>query len=234
MGSPSTEQDRDSNEGPQTHVTISKGFWMSKYEVTQQEYQAVMGTNPSKNTGDERRPVENVAWTDASNYCDELTAHERAAGRLPERHAYRLPTEAEWEYCCRAGTTTRFGYGDDSSFTQLGEYACYDSNSSNAAAPVGGKEPNAWGLYDMHGNVWEWCWDWYGTYPGGNVLDPRGPTTGSHRVIRGGSWYVFGCDCRSAYWDRFSPDYTLAGFRPVLASGKASAFRKSITPKVPF
>jgi formylglycine-generating enzyme required for sulfatase activity len=173
MGSPSTELDRYSNEGPQTQVTISQGFWMGKYEVTQGEYQAVMGSNPSAFPGDLQRPVEMVSWVDATNYCGKLTQQARKAGKLPSGYVYRLPTEAEWEYGCRAETTTRFGYGDDPSYTRLGNYAWYDSNSGQTTYPVGRKQPNAWGLYDMYGNVWEWCLDWYGPYPGGSVTVRR-------------------------------------------------------------
>jgi formylglycine-generating enzyme required for sulfatase activity len=223
MGSPSSEVDRYSDEGPQTQVTISQGFVMGKYEVTQAEYQAVMGSNPSYFTGDVKRPVDQVTWDDATNYCGQLTARERSAGRLPTGYAYRLPTEAEWEYACRAGTTTRFSYGDDSGYVQLGNYAWYYSNCGGTTHPVGQKQPNAWGLYDMYGNVWEWCLDWYsGSLPGGSVTDPRGPNTGSRRVFRGGGWCGLGWLCRSAirndfYWPG-DGDYDL-GFRPVLAPG---------------
>ena len=222
MGSPSAEQDRYSDEGPQMQVTISQGFWMSKYEVTQGEYVAVMGTNPSYFTGDLDRPVEQVNWNDAVAYCNQLTQRERSAGRLPSGYGYRLPTEAEWEYACRAGTTTRFGYGDDPGYTQLGSYVWYNSNNGSTTHAVGVKKPNAWGLCDMHGNVWEWCLDWYGTYPGGSVTDPRGPTTGSSCVLRGGSWLDFGRRCRSAHRYYNSPDYGYrnVGFRAVLAPGQ--------------
>ena len=223
MGSPSTEVDRTSIEGPQTQVTISQGFWMSKYETTQEEYLGVMGSNPSSFIGDSKRPVERVRWIDATDYCGKLTVRELAAGRLPSGYKYRLPTEAEWEYACRAGTTTRFGYGDDAGYTQLGSYAWYDSNSGSTTHAVGVKKPNAWGLYDMHGNVWEWCLDrWSESLPGGSVTDPRGPTTGSFRVLRGGGWRDYGGYGRSAYRSSGTPDnwsYDI-GFRPVLAPGQ--------------
>jgi formylglycine-generating enzyme required for sulfatase activity len=221
MGSPATEQDRLGDEGPQTVVTLTKGFWMGKYEVTQGEYLAVVGGNPSRFTGDPNRPVEQLSWTDATNYCARLTAQERAAGRLPAGWAYRLPTEAEWEYAARAGTTTRFSYGDDPGYGQLGGYAWYLSNSGGTTHPVGEKQPNPWGLYDMSGNVWEWCSDWYATYPGGSVTDPVGPGSGSFRVLRGGGCYVGGLDCRSANRDDLAPDFRryYVGFRAVLAAG---------------
>ncbi len=220
IGSPSTEPDRDSNEGPQTQVTISQGFWMNKYETTQEEYLGVMGINPSDFKGDNNRPVETVSWNDAADYCAKVTASELAAGRLPSGYEYRLPTEAEWEYACRAETTTRFGYGDDPGYTRLGEYAWCSFNSGGTTHPVGVKKPNAWGLYDMHGNAWEWCLDWYGAYPGGSVTDPRGPNTGSDRVFRGG-WGSNEVYCRSAFRYHYDPTgrHGDFGFRAVLAPG---------------
>jgi formylglycine-generating enzyme required for sulfatase activity len=195
---------------------------MGRYEVTQGEYQAVMGSNPSSVGGDTNRPVETVTWYDATNYCGKLTAAERAAGRLPAGYVYRLPTEAEWEYACRAGTTTRFSYGDDPGYSQLGNYAWYGSKSGGTTHTVGLKQPNFWGLYDMAGNVWEWCLDWYGTYPGGSVSDPKGPGSGSIRGIRGGGWHFDGQFCRSAKRDAKTPAYqdSFVGFRAVLAPGQ--------------
>src|SRR5215510_10182315 len=154
MGSPTNDE-----EGPQTAVTISRGFWVGKYEVTQGEYLTVMGTNPSGFKGDTNRPVETVSWFNATNYCGKLTQRERAAGRIATNSVYRLPTEAEWEYACRAWTSTRFSYGDDPDYTSLSDYAWYDSNSGGTTHPVGQKLPNPWGLYDMHGNVWKWVAD---------------------------------------------------------------------------
>jgi formylglycine-generating enzyme required for sulfatase activity len=220
LGSPASEQDRWDIEGPQTQVTITRGFWMGRYEVTQGEYQAVMGSNPSSFGGDTNRPVENVSWSEATKYCGKLTARERAAGRLPAGYVYRLPTEAEWEYACRAGTTTRFSYGDDPGYSQLGNYAWYRSNSGKTTHAMGLKQPNARGLYDMHGNVWEWCLDWYGTYPGGSVTDPQGAGSGSYRVNRGGGWVNLAQVCRSARRRGLEPgarNYGL-GFRAALVA----------------
>jgi formylglycine-generating enzyme required for sulfatase activity len=217
MGSPASEPDRHSDEGPQTVVTLSRGFFLGKYEVTQREYLDVMGTNPSYFTGDLDRPVEQVTWYEAVEYCNRLTARERAAGRLPAGYEYRLPTEAQWEYACRAGTTTATAFGDSLSSTQANFDGNYPYNGGargpylGRTTKVGSYSPNAWGLYDMHGNVWEWCADWYSvSYPGGRVTDPRGPTLGSLRVCRGSSWFAHGRYCRSAYrygslpsyWDR--------------------------------
>jgi formylglycine-generating enzyme required for sulfatase activity len=198
MGSPANEEDRDQAEGPQMTVTISRGFWIGQYEVTQAEYMTVMGYNPSRTLGDSNRPVEMVDWESATNYCARLTHQERWAGRIPTNWLYRLPTEAEWEYACRAGTTTRFSFGDDPGYgTNFMNYAwCWENSASTY--PVGEKLPNPWGLYDMYGNVREWCLDFYGEYPGGVAVDPQGPATGWYRVLRGGSRSSLKRECRSA------------------------------------
>jgi formylglycine-generating enzyme required for sulfatase activity len=187
MGSPDSEQGRSKFEGPQHEVALSKPFYVGVTEVAQAQYQAVMGTNPSNFKG-ETNPVEMVSWTEATAFCKKLSEK--------SRHAVRLPTEAEWEYACRAGTATAFSFGDSDG--ALGDYAWYISNSSNTTHPVGQKKPNAWGLYDMHGNVWEWCADWYGDYPKGAVTDPQGAASGTYRVLRGGSWSHGAGDCRAA------------------------------------
>ena len=224
MGSPATEVGHQADEGPQTVVTLSRGFWVSRFLVTQADYLAVTGSNPSQFPGDLNRPVESVSWFAASNYCAQLTQLDLAAGRIPPGSHYRLPTEAEWECAARAGTTTRFYYGDDSNVTGLTNHAWYSANSGSTTHPVGQKSPNPWGLYDMAGNVWEWCQDWYGTYPGGAVTDPQGPATNpiGFKVIRGGAWEAFELDCRSARRSiegasPFISDFII-GFRVVLAS----------------
>ena len=235
MGSPDSEPVRNPWEGPPTQVTLSHGFYMGRYEVTQGEYLAVMGNNPSGFTGDLNRPVERVTWPEAVAYGEALTARERNAGRLPAGYVYRLPTEAEWEYACRAGTTTPFHYGSAlqsgmANFYGRCEYppcggdafCCINPSGTNLerTTAVGSYVPNAWGLYDMHGNVWEWCSDWYsGNLPGGSVTDPQGPATGSRRVIRSGSWYNYPSYCRSAYrYEGFPTGRSnFQGFRVVLA-----------------
>jgi formylglycine-generating enzyme required for sulfatase activity len=193
-------------------VKITKGFDMGVYEVTQEQYQKVMGTNPSHFTGEDNLPVETVSWDNALEFCKKLSQK--------EGKTYRLPTEAEWEYACRAGTTTQFSFGDDES--QLGDYAWYDKNSGKKTHPVGTKKPNAWGLYDMHGNVWEWCQDWYAKdwYSKGPTENPLNERYGDKkfRVISGGGWYGDSYDCRVSYRDGRRPNYRYVGhgFRVVL------------------
>jgi formylglycine-generating enzyme required for sulfatase activity len=233
MGSPTNETERWDWEGPQTAVTISRGFWMGKYEVTQGEYLALRGNNPSFFTTNDvnghpilpdlSRPVESVSWFDATNCCGALTKRERAAGRIATNSVYRLPTEAEWEYACRGWTSTRFSYGDDPGYTNLTDYAWYGANSGGSTHPVGQKLPNPWGLYDMHGNVLEWCQDWFSDYlPGGIAVDPRGSVSGSLRVLCGGFWAYYAKGGRSAF--RFGLDpgvrFIHIGFRVVLAPGQ--------------
>jgi len=183
-------------EYPRHPVRITKPFYLGMYEVTQAEYQRVMGKNPSRFQGDPQRPVENVSWDDAVEFCRTLSqlSEEKAAGAV-----YRLPTEAEWEYACRAGATTRYSSGDNPN--KLGRYAWWSDNCDNLSTrPVGQKKPNAWGLYDMHGNVTEWCADWYAEdyYAKSPVEDPIGPDSGARRVARGGSAFNSVVDLRCA------------------------------------
>jgi len=179
MGSPEDETDRRDNEH-QHQVTMSKAFYMQTTEVTQAQFERVLERNPSRIKG-KQLPVAQVSWEDAVEFCQKLSElpEEKAAG-----YRYRLSTEAEWEYACRAGTTTSFSFGDDES--ELRGYGWYKGNSRNMTHPVGEKKPNPWGLYDMHGNVWEWCQDRSGEYSSRDVTDPRGPSSGSSRVARGG------------------------------------------------
>ena len=197
MGSPESEKGHGGDETLH-HVELTKGFWMLETEVTQALYKEIMGTNPSNFKGD-NLPVEMVSWEDATRFCDKLTK------RLPKGLKASLPTEAQWEYACRAGTTTPFSFGSDLN----GDKANCDGNFPYGTSTQGkslGKtrsvksyEPNAWGLYDMHGNVWEWTSDFYGAYPSGTVVDPTGPDTASDRVIRGACWGDDAWNCRSAY-----------------------------------
>lgn len=218
MGTPN--QDKDSVE-IQHQVTLTRGFWLGKYEVTQAQYQTVMGINPSHFKGD-NLPVENVSWNDATNFCAKLTEIEKAAGRLPEGYEYTLPTEAQWEYACRAGTSTELNSGknltDWTECPNVDELGWYGCNSNKQTHPVGQKKPNAWGFYDMSGNVWEWCLDWYEKYSPEAVTDPAGPANGAYRVLRGGGWYNNACICRSAYRYNRNPSryYSNIGFRVVL------------------
>ena len=204
MGSPDGERGRDGDEGSQHRVRITKGFWMGKYEVTQKQWETVMGHNPSRFKGDGRRPVESVSWDDCQEFLKKLNSRASSPG-------FRLPTEAEWEYACRAGTTTRFYWGDHSDSA----HAWYRDNSGRHPHPVGEKKPNAWGLYDMSGNVWEWCHDRYGNYSPKPVTDPRGPSSGSNRVLRGGSWTNYARYCRSSNRLRLtaSNQYNIVGVR---------------------
>ena len=213
MGSPLTEAKRDSDE-TQHEVTISQPFYMGKHLVTQEQYEKVTGLSPSKYKG-AKNPVEKVNWDDAQIFCKKLST---TSGK-----EVRLPTEAQWEYACRAGSTTAYCFGD--SDETLDQYAWYSANSKSTTHAVGEKKPNAWGLYDMHGNLWEWCQDLYVDkyYSESPKVDPQGPAkgTGAH-VLRGGSWYTSTWDCRSAYrywgWPGWHEPYD--GFRVVVPAPK--------------
>jgi formylglycine-generating enzyme required for sulfatase activity len=201
-------QDGDKDEQPVHQVTISKPFYLGKYEVTQAQWEAVMGRNPSNFTGDPQRPVENVSWEDVQEFIRLLNVAAKST-------RFRLPTEAEWEYAARAGMMTAYSFGDD--VGQLGEYAWYAENSGKTTHPVGQLKPNLWGLYDMYGNVWEWVQDWYAAYTADAAVNPAGPPSSSHRVNRGGSWLDVARCCRSAFRAFDLPGYRggLLGFRLV-------------------
>jgi formylglycine-generating enzyme required for sulfatase activity len=197
MGSPDKEAERQGNE-TQHKVRITKGFWIGKYEVTQAQWERLMGSNPSyfKQVGKDA-PVEQISWDDCQEFIKKLNAQAKDQLSKSGNGVFRLPTEAEWEYACRAGTKTRFCSGDAES--DLDAVGWYKKNGAGTTHPVGLKKANARGLYDMHGNVWEWCQDWYGDYASGDAKDPEGPASGSARVIRGGSWDNAGYCSRSAY-----------------------------------
>jgi formylglycine-generating enzyme required for sulfatase activity len=209
MGSPLREKERGNNE-IQHQVAISNSFYMQTTEVTQAQWYAVMGDNPSHFKGADL-PVDRVSYKDIEGFIQKLNKIDKAA-------KYRLPTEAEWEYACRAGSKTAFCFGDEAS--RLGEYAWYKGNAGDQTHPVGKKKRNAWGLYDMHGNVWEWCQDWFGDYPSASVTDPGGPPSGSACVMRGGSWFYRAEYCRSAERGSNPPNLrnNRIGFRLVLYS----------------
>jgi formylglycine-generating enzyme required for sulfatase activity len=243
MGSPSGEEGRGSDEGPQHKVTITRPFYMGVYQVTQEEYERVVGSNPShfsasgggkdkvKGKDTRRLPAENVSWDDAVEFCRRLSElpEDKRAGRL-----YRLPTEAEWEYSCRGGASdSKPFYFRQPTSSLCSTQANFNGNGPYGGAPkgkylerttvVGNYEPNAFGLYDMHGNVWEWCADWYDEnyYQFSPQDDPEGPKDGDRRVLRGGSWRYVGRDCRAA--DRSGVDPggrgDGGGFRVVLVAG---------------
>jgi formylglycine-generating enzyme required for sulfatase activity len=209
-----------SDESPVHAVTISKPFWMGATEVTQEQYQSLIGTNPSSFPG-ASLPVERVSWLDAQTYCASLTAQQTALGKVPLGYQYRLPSEAEWEYACRAGTTTEFSVGYTLFCNQARFALSLHSNTacnSSATAPVGSYPATPWGLYDMSGNVWEWCLDSYSSYTADPVTDPLGSGSG-FRILRGGAWNTYSNSCRSARRGSGNPGemYSHIGFRVVLA-----------------
>ena len=217
MGSPETEEERDFDEDLR-HAELTRGFWMLETPTPQALYRRIMGTNPSEFKGD-NLPVETVSWNDAAAFCEELTK------RLPNGLTASLPTEAQWEYACRAGTTTPYSFGS----ALNGDNANCDGNSPygtetkgkyvEKTTPVKSYAPNAWGLYDMHGNVWEWQLDYYGDSPSGTATDPQGSDSASIRVVRGGGWNSDAGLCRSAYRLGLSSDCRcdILGFRFLLS-----------------
>ncbi|MCC6694852.1 MAG: formylglycine-generating enzyme family protein [Candidatus Hydrogenedentes bacterium] len=211
MGTNIYETGRHGDEWPRA-VTLTKGFWLSKYEITQAQWEEVMGANPSQFVG-ANNPVEYITWEDVRQFLVYLNYTKSTV-------TYRLPTEAEWEYACRAGTYTRYYWGDDPGDVEANNYAWHGLNSSGQHHPVGEKLPNDWGLYDMSGNVWEWCQDWYDAdfYLSDSlepVTDPQGPETGTQRVIRGGDWGQVVTQCRSGNRNYEGPNtiHPALGFR---------------------
>lgn len=232
MGSPRNEEGRMDNE-TQHEVELTRPYLMGITEVTQGQWAAVMGTtirqqrdkaNPGWTLHGEGAdyPMYYVNWEEASEFCAKLTELAQKQDDFPEGAELALPTEAQWEYACRAGTRTAYHTGDGLAALKRAGWASYDGKwgSAGGTKPVKRFEKNKWGLYDMHGNVWEWCADWYGDYPHGQVKDPNGPRTGRFRVLRGGSWLNPPANCRAAYRRRIAPDYRRnnLGFRVVLLS----------------
>jgi formylglycine-generating enzyme required for sulfatase activity len=223
MGSPVSEPLRYTDE-TQHQVQLTRDFLICDHEVTQAEYKSLVGNNPSGFRGDDL-PVESVTWAEAVAYCEKLTLRERAVGRITQKQIFRLPTEAEWEYACRVGTTGQFS-------GNLRTVAWYEGNSESRVHSVKSKPANGFGLHDMHGNVSEWCADWYGSYSTKGVKDPTGPAVGTEwppyylgfvgggRVVRGGNYQFLFQECRSATRMAATPDdrYDGRGFRVVLAS----------------
>ena len=211
MGRYVNEQDSYSWENPAREVTVGEDFYLGKYEVTQAQWEAVMGNIPSFFTGEPNRPVERVSFYDVQEFIDAINGLGHGI--------FRLPSEAEWEYACRAGTMTRFYWGDDPNYTQIGTYAWYGINSATATHPVGQNAANDWGLYDMSGNVWEWCQDWWHDDYTGAPTDatPWESPVGESRVGRGGGWNSFDQYCRAAYRSYDFPENSAnnIGFRLV-------------------
>lgn len=235
MGSPVTEATRFEDE-EEHEVALTSDYYLGRFEVTQQEFVKVMGYNESRFQDSPRLPVDGVTWFDAVMFCNKLSELDgcnasyrisdvEKEGRsivsadvelIPGTAGYRLPTEAEWEYACRGGSKTAYSFG--ASPQLLGDYGWYKNNSDLRTHRVGEKKPNAWGLCDMHGNVWEWCEDWYELYPSTSVTDPSGPESGSYRVFRGGSFNFQAALSRSALRDRFPPNHCIGGFRVALSA----------------
>ena len=211
----SDENTGDGDESPMHKVTFTQPFYLGKYEVTQEQWEAVTGGNPSGFKG-ARRPVDTVSWDDCQNFLAKLQAK---TGRK-----FALPTEAQWEFACRAGTTSPWSFGDAEA--RAGDYAWIGENSGNATHPVGEKKPNAWGLYDVHGNVWEWCADWYEkhSYPSSDATDPSGPPSGTAHILRGGAWGEHPNNIRSAVRNCLGPDgrHDGTGLRCVLLAAEAA------------
>lgn len=210
MGSPAKKEKGRSRDENQVEVMLNQTFWLAKTQITQAQWKAVMGSNPSYLKGP-NLPVENVSWEDAQAYLTKLNEK----GILPEGWKFALPTEAQWEYACRAGEQGPFSGGS------LDEVGWYSDNSGSKTHDVGQKKPNAWGLHDMQGNVWEWCSDWYDHKLRGGV-DPTGPTSGVYRVFRGGSYKFSASRCRAADRCRLYPGDIAndVGFRPALVPSR--------------
>ena len=214
MGSPENESGRYKDEGPAHNASIPHGFWMDRYEVTQEQFMLLMDSNPSSTDYTSDLPVNKVTWHEAREYCKRLSKQQRTRNTIPSGYHYRLPTEAEWEYACRAGTKNAYSYGDNKAL--LSQYGWWAENSNGKPKPVGLLTPNPWGFYDIHGNLFEWCLDTYRAYPGGTAYSD----SGKMKIFRGGAYYCPSSILRSACRaEPQKPDYRwiLGGFRVVLA-----------------
>jgi len=235
MGASNSDASASESEKPQHRIRITSPFYLSICPVTQRQFKLVLGETPSEFKGDGQFPVESVSWFDAIRFCNRLSelqciepcylindAHSVA---IRGGNGYRLPSEAEWEYACRAGTTTLWSCGNESH--RLQEYAWYSANSNGTPHPVAEKLPNCWGIFDMHGNVREWCWDWFaaGYYQYSPADNPAGPSDGKCRVVRGGSWRSFPAGCRAACRVGYEPEssYAYVGFRVAATLSPTSA-----------
>lgn len=228
MGSPENEESRDADE-VRREVTLTQGFWLGQVEVTQAQWEKVMGNNPS-HFKDPKLPVEKMSWAAAKSFCEKMTNREGKAGRLPNGWAYQLPTEAQWEYACRAGTKTSWSFGNTpKGISKHANFADKNSNMQGAqkeyddgfefTAPAGSFPANPWGFHEMHGNVFEWCSDWYGIHGPAVVSDPKGPMKGTERIFRGGCWALPTIFSRSARRDKNVPilESAFLGFRLCLS-----------------
>ena len=224
MGSPAEEPGHETDE--QAHlVTLTHGFWLGRYEVTRGQWRAVMGDTPTAvEEGEESYPVDGVSWNDCQAFIAKLNT--------PHNNGFRLPAEAEWEYACRANNTGAYTFGDDSA--KLADYAWFADNSDAKPHPVGQKQPNAWGLYDMHGNVLEWCQDWHGDYPSTRLIDPAGPATGICHVLHGGAWSSPPAACRAArrlvFIEGYFVDKRVLGFRVAKTFNTQDMIQPASTP----
>ena len=236
QGSPPEERGRSSDEHPLHPVVLTRGFYLGRFEITQAQWEAVMHSRPAFYMDRPNHPVENVSWNDTQAFMAALNARGRGS--------FRLPTEAEWEYACRAGTTSRFSFGDalecfgsrpdqtEPYCEIMDRYMWWLGNNAVlgyefGAKQVGLKQPNGWGLYDMHGNVWEWCEDWFAPYPDAMQIDPHGPATGVNKVFRGGSFFFYSETCRSAYRNYRVPGHVGSniGFRLLLEAEPPSGLQ---------
>jgi formylglycine-generating enzyme required for sulfatase activity len=216
MGSPKSEPGHRLDEEELHQVIISRGFWIGQFEVSQAQFETILGENPST-FKDPLMPVHKVNWEEAMEFCEALTDREKSVNRMPDKWGFNLPTEAQWEYACRADTTTVFHFGNEAE--ELSQYGWFVDNSDGSPKTIGTKKPNAWGIHDLHGNMGEWCFDWYGkAYPVDGSVDPITKKASAFKVFRGGTYTDISDRCRAAYRNRITPDTRnpWIGFRVVL------------------